>query len=106
MAYKFTNFERINLIYATKFNSNIWIFAEIISDKLYLQSKNMSTGTLNKVVKTKIKFDNQNSPYVIYFKNKYYLREFIKTTVLPQFKNIGIFNLEDKYKRSNINNIK
>jgi len=45
----------------------------------------------------KINIDKTGKPYVIYFKIKCYLSDFIKRTVLPQFRGIGTFTLEEKY---------
>ena len=97
MAYRIPKFKIINQVYQIEIDNKYLIFGEIIDNKLALQVMDINTGNLNKVSKVKIKVDRDDKPYVIYFTNKYYLKDFINRVMLPQFKNIGIFNLEDKY---------
>lgn len=97
MAYRIPKFKIINQVYQIEIDNKYLIFGEIIDNKLALQVMDINTGNLNKVSKVKIKVDRNDRPYVIYFTNKYYLKDFVNRVMLPQFENVDIFNLEDKY---------
>ena len=97
MAYRIPKFKIINQVYQIEIDNKYLIFGEIIDNKLALQVMDINTGNLNKVSKVKIKIDRNDKPYVIYFTNKYYLKDFVNRVMLPQFENVDIFNLEDKY---------
>lgn len=91
------NFIRINQVYQYEYTPDIFIWGEIVNNKLHIQQQYITKNILNNCSKMKINIDKTGKPYVIYFKIKCYLSDFIKRTVLPQFRGIGTFTLEEKY---------